>query len=185
MKVKIYLSNLAKYTEGNENGEWLQLPMESDRLDSIYNAIVGNGQESIILDYDAPFEISISEWENVFDLNDFLQDINENEVDDLTARIIFKIADSKEEAMEKLERGCYTVIDVDDVSQEWNCTLNPEELYGMVLNEVGYNNLFEEPIPDDMIDYIDFEQVWTALSINNGWQDVTIDNKTYLVTTRF
>lgn len=36
-----------------------------------------------------------------------------------------------------------------------------------------------------MIDYINFEQVWTALSVNDGWQDVTIDNKTYLVTTRF
>ena len=183
LKVKIYLSNLAKYTEGNENGKWLQLPMESEKLHTFFNAIVGKNQETIILDYDAPFEIS--EWENVFVLNDFLQDINENGVDDLTARIIFKIADSKEEAMKKLESGCYTVIDVDDVSYGWNTTLNSEELYGMVLNEVGYNNLFEEPIPDDMIDYIDFEQVWTALSINDGWQEITVDNKTYLVTTNF
>ena len=55
----------------------------------------------------------------------------------------------------------------------------------MVLNEVGYNNLFEEPIPDDMIDYIDFEQVWIALSVHDGWQAVTINNETYLVTTNF
>ena len=55
----------------------------------------------------------------------------------------------------------------------------------MVLNEVGYNNLFEESIPDDMIDYINFEQVWVALSVNDGWQAVTINNKTYLVTTYF
>lgn len=183
LKVKIYLSNLRKYTEGNENGKWLHLPMESEKLHTFFNAIVGKNQESIILDYDAPFEIS--EWENVFSLNEFLQDINENGVDDLTARIIFKIADSKEEAMEKLESGCYTIIDVDSVSQRWSCSLNLEELYGMVLNEVGHNNLFEEPIPDDMIDYIDFEQVWTTLSINDGWQAVTINNETYLVTTRF
>ena len=183
LKVKIYLSNLAKYTEGNENGRWIALPMESDRLESIYNAIVGKNQESIILDYDAPFEIS--EWENVFSLNEFLQDTNENGVYDLIARIIFKIADSKEEAMEKLESGCYTIIDVDSVSHGWSCALNPDELYGMVLNDVGYNNLFEEPIPDNMIDYINFEQVWTALSVNDGWQAVTINDKTYLVTTNF
>lgn len=183
MKVKIYLSNLRKYTEGNENGKWLQLPMESEKLNEVFNTIVGKNQESIILDYDAPFEIS--EWENVFSLNEFLQNINENGVDDLTARIIFKIADSKEEAMEKLESECYTIIDVDSVSQKWSCALDPEELYGMVLNEVGYNNLFEEPIPDDMVDYINFKQVWTALSVNNGWQAVTIDNGTYLVTTNF
>ena len=183
MKVKIYLSNLRKYTEGNENGKWLQLPMESKKLNEVFNTIVGKNQESIILDYDAPFEIS--EWENVFSLNEFLQNINENEIDDLTARIIFKIADSKEEAMEKLESGCYTIINVDSVSQGWSCPLNPEELYGMVLNEEGYNNLFEEPIPEDMIDYIDFSQVWTALSVNDGWQAVTINNETYLVTTNF
>ena len=59
-----------------------------------------------------------------------------------------------------------------------------EELYGMVLNEEGYNNLFKEPIPEDMIDYIDFSQVWTALSVNDGWQAITINNETYLVTTR-
>ena len=181
-KVKIYLSNLAKYIEGNENGKWLQLPMESEKLHTFFNAIVGKNQESIILDYDAPFEIS--EWENVFSLNEFLQDINENGVDDLTTKIIFKIADSKEEAMEKLESGCYTIIDVDSVSYGWSCALNSEELYGMVLNEEGYNNLFEEPIPEDMIDYIDFSQVWTALSVNDGWQEVTINNQTYLVTTR-
>lgn len=182
LKIRIYLSNLAKYTEGNENGEWLSLPMESDKLDNIYNAIVGKNQESIIFDYDAPFYIS--EFENVFSLNEFLQDINENGVDDLTVKIIFEIADSKDEAIEKLENGCYIIVDVDSVSNGWSTALDNEEIYGMVLNEEGYNNLFEEPIPDDMIDYINFEQVWTALSINDGWQAVTINNETYLVTTR-
>ena len=183
IKAKIYLSNLAKYTEGNENGKWLQLPMESEKLNEVFNTIVGKNQESIILDYDASFEIS--EWENVFSLNEFLQDMDENGVDDLTAKIIFKIADSKEEKMEKLESGCYTIIDVDNVSYGWSTSLNSEKLYGMVLNEEGYNNLFEKPIPEDMIDYINFEQVWTALSINDGWQEITIDNNTYLVAIRF
>lgn len=183
IKAKIYLSNLEKHIEENENGKWLALPMEFEKLNKVFNTIVGKGQESIILDYNAPFEIS--EWENVFSLNEFLQDINENGADDLTAKIIFKIADSKEEAMEKLESGCYTIINVDSVSYGWNTSLNSEEIYGMVLNEEGYNNLFEKPIPEDMIDYINFEQVWTALSINDGWEEITIDNNTYLVTTRF
>lgn len=69
MKVRIYLSNLAKYTEGNENGKWLQLPMKSEKLHTFFNAIVGKNQESIILDYDAAFEIS--EWENIFLLMNF------------------------------------------------------------------------------------------------------------------
>ncbi len=182
LKIRIYLSNLAKYTEGNENGKWLSLPMESDKLDSIYNVIVGNNQESIILDYDAPFHIS--EFENVFSLNEFLQEINENGVDDLTVKIIFEVADSKEEAMKKLESGCYTIVDVDSVSNGWSTALDNEEIYGMVLNEEGFNNLFIEPIPEDMIDYMDFSQIYTTLSINDGWREVKINGNTYLVTIR-
>lgn len=58
-------------------------------------------------------------------------------------------------------------------------------ILNLELYEEGYNNLFEKPIPEDMIDYINFEQVWTALSINDGWQEITIDNNTYLVAIRF
>lgn len=183
MKIRIYLSNLAKYIEGNENGKWLQLPMESEKLHKVFDAIIGKDEEWIILDSDAPF--FISEYDDIFEVNNLLENFNESGIDDTTVKLICRVSDTKEEAMKKLENGCYTVIDVDSVSQGWSCALNPEKLYGMVLNDVGYNNLFEEPIPDDMIDYINFEQVWTALSVNDGWQDVTIDNKTYLVTTRF
>ena len=86
--------------------------------------------------------------------------------------------------MERLETGSYIIIDVDAVSSTWMSGIDYEELYGMVLNEEGYNNLFKEPIPEDMIDYIDFSQVWTDLSVTDGWQAVTINNETYLVTTR-
>ena len=182
LKIKIYLSNLAKYTEGNENGKWIALPMESNKLNNIYNAIVGKNQESIILDYDSPFKIS--EWENIFELNNLLETFNENGIDDITARLIFTVSDTKEEAIERLETGSYIVIDVDAVSSTWMSGIDYAELYGMVLNEEGYNNLFKEPIPEDMIDYIDFAQVWTALSINDGWEEVTVNNNTYLVTTR-
>ena len=57
MTVKIYLSNLSKYIEGRENGRWLQLPMDQDKLESIYNDIIVKNQEHIIMDYDAPFNI--------------------------------------------------------------------------------------------------------------------------------
>lgn len=63
MTVKIYLNNLSRYVDGVENGRWLQLPMDSNKLQSIYNDIVGKDQEHIILEYDAPFYID--EYENV------------------------------------------------------------------------------------------------------------------------
>lgn len=182
MKVNIYLSNLRKYTEGNENGKWLQLPMESKKLHKVFNAIVGKDEEWIILDTDAPF--FISEYDDIFELNDMLENFNENGIDDITVKLICRVSDTKEEALERLETGSYIVIDVDAVSSTWMSGIDYEELYGMVLHEEGYNNLFKEPIPEDMIDYIDFSQVWTDLSINDGWKAVTINNETYLVTTR-
>lgn len=181
-KVKIYLSNLRKYTEGNENGKWLQLPMESEKLHTIFNDIVGKDEEWIILDSDAPF--FISEYDDIFELNNLLKNFNESGIDDVTVKLICRVSDTKEEALERLETGSYIVIDVDAVSSTWMSGIDYEELYGLVLNEEGYNNLFKEPIPEDMIDYIDFSQVWTDLSVNDGWQAVTIDSTTYLVTTR-
>ena len=48
MTIKIYLSNLSRYTEGRENGSWLTLPMESTQLEKIFAEIVGQNQEHII-----------------------------------------------------------------------------------------------------------------------------------------
>ena len=179
MKIRIYLSNLAKYTEGRENGKWLSLPMEESKLTEIYNMIVGEGQEGIILDYNAPF--AVSEFENVFKLNEDLNDIDML-FDEATEKAVFKVADTKEEAFVSLHEGNFIIIDVDEVAENWSASLNSEELYGMVLNEEGFNNLFSQPIPEEMIDYIDFAQIWTCLSINAGWQAVTIDGDTYLIT---
>ena len=49
--------------------------MDSDELQSIYNDIVGKNQEHIILDYDAPFDIS--EYKNIFMLNETLENISD------------------------------------------------------------------------------------------------------------
>ena len=183
MTIKIYLSNLARYIEGRENGKWIQLPMELDKLQSIFNEMIGKNQEWIILDYDAPFDIS--EYENVFALNEFMETVNDCDIENDELKTIFTVADTKEEAIKAIENERYTIINVDEVSTGCNIPINSDEFFGMVLNEEGYNNLFSQPIPEEMIDYIDFEQIYTCLSVNDGWQPVTINNNTYLVTIRF
>lgn len=179
MTVKIYLSNLAKYTEGRENGRWLQLPMDSDKLQSIYNDIVGENQEHIILDYDAPFDIS--EYENIFTLNETVENLSECGLDDDMLTALFKVNSDRDEVLEAIENETFDIINVDVVSSGWNVSLNREEVFGMVLNEEGYNNLFSQPIPEEMIDYMDFAQIYTCLSVNDGWQSVDVGDVTYLV----
>lgn len=182
MTINIYLSNLARYTEGRENGRWLQLPMESTTLEKVFTEIIGQNQEHIILDYNAPFEIS--EYENIFALNEFVETVNDAGLDNDTIKALFAIADSKEEAINAIENCCYSIVDVDAVSEGWAISYG-DELFGRVLHEEGYNNLFKNPIPEEMEDYIDWEQIYCCLSVNDGWQAVTINNNTYLVTIKF
>lgn len=180
MQIKIYVSNLSKYVEGRENGKWVPLPMEAERLEEVLDKIVGNGKEHIILDYDAPF--AISEYENIQELNNFLLGISEYdfEIDILTA--LFKAGDGPAEVKDYIKNGNFRIVNVDEVSKNWSSGLSGTKLFGMALNEVGYNNLFSQPIPVEMIDYMDFEQIYMCLSVNDGWRDVRSGNTTYLVT---
>ena len=179
MTAKIYLSNLARYAEGRENGRWLQLPIDSNKLQSIFNDIVGENQEHIIIDYDAPF--NISEYENIFALNETLENLSECGLNDDMLAALFKVNPDRDEVLEAIESRNFTIINVDEVSARWSASLDREEIFGMVLNEEGYNNLFSQPIPEEMIDYIDFAQIYTCLSINDGWQSVDVGDVTYLV----
>ena len=181
MTIDIYLSSLSEYTNGNDNGEWLTLPMSNEELTDKFNGIVGKGKEWIILDSSEPS--LVSEYEDVFSLNDFLLEVSK-EFQREEISILSKVVDTLEDLKELFEAGNYTVINADEVSDGWTITCG-DECWGMVLNECGYNNLFSQPIPEEMIDYINFEQVWRDLSINDGWQSVTVNDVTYLVTTKF
>lgn len=175
----VYLSNLSKYIEGRENGRLLRLPMDSDKLQSIYNDIVGKSQEHIILDYDAPFDIS--EYENIFVLNETLESISECGLDSDMLTALFKVNPDRDEVLKVIENCTFYIINVDEVSSGWSVSLDREEIFGMVLNEEGYNNLFSHPIPEEMIDYMNFAQIYTCLSINDGWQPINVGDITYLV----
>ena len=153
--------------------------MDSDKLQSIYNDIVGKNQEHIILDYDAPFDIS--EYKNIFMLNETLENISDCGLEDDMLTALFKVNSDRDEVMEAIENGTFDIINVDEVSSGWNASLDREEIFGMVLNEEGYNNLFSQSIPEEMIDYMDFAQIYTCLSVNDGWQPVEVGDITYLV----
>lgn len=153
--------------------------MDSDELQSIYNDIVGKNQEHIILDYDAPFDIS--EYKNIFMLNETLENISDCGLEDDMLTALFKVNSDRDEVMEAIENGTFDIINVDEVSSGWNASLDREEIFGMVLNEEGYNNLFSQSIPEEMIDYIDFAQIYTCLSVNDGWQPVEVGDIPYLV----
>lgn len=176
-KISIYLSNLSEYMKGKENGKWITLPMEQNEIEDLLASILNDHRESIILDYHAPFYISSAE--NVLYLNQCMQRVID--VDSKIAEVIFSATDTIEEAIDAIENNNYILINVDEASKGWSNALSPEETYGMILNQNGYNTLFSKQIPDEMIDYIDFEKIFICLSANDGWQVVKKDDATYLV----
>lgn len=179
MKIQIYLSNLAKYTEGRENGEWLILPKTEEQLEEVFEKIVGKGNEHIILDYDAPFEIG--EYDNIFELNEYMMELNENGVDELTVNILEKVVDTKEELKSVLANGNYIIIDVDSEIHGWSTNIVDDDIRGRVLHDLGFNTVFKAHVPEEIEDYIDWESVYRDLSINDGWYDVRRNNTDYLV----
>ena len=92
--------------------------MDSDKLQSIYNDIVGKNQEHIILDHDAPFDIS--EYENIFTLNETLENLSDCGLDDDMLTALFKVNPDRDEVLEAIENGAYTIVNVDEVSAGWN-----------------------------------------------------------------
>lgn len=130
MTIKIYLSNLARYIEGNENGKFLTLPMGKEALKKVFTEIVGDGNEWIILDYNAPFHIG--EYEDIFKLNELLQNVNECGINADMLEALYKVGDNKEETTEKIIDGRYDIINVDAVSSGWCTSLNREEVFGAV-----------------------------------------------------
>lgn len=179
MKIKIYLSNLAKYTEGRENGEWLTLPKSEEKLKEDFERIVGEGNEHIILDFCSPF--GIGEYENVFELNEFLIDLTLNGVSETDVNILSKVADTQEELKSVLENGNYIIIDVDSEIHGWSTNLVDDDVRGRVLHNLGFNTVFKLNVPEEMEDYIDWESVYRDLSINDGWYDVRRNGTDYLV----
>lgn len=179
MKISICVSNLEAYLEGKEEERWLYLPMEPGKLKSEYNEIPGKNHESIILEYEAPFDIS--EYENIFQLNNFAEELKKSGMDEELLTALFKADSDREKVMESIKNDAFCVINVNEVSKDWATSLDREELFGYVLNEEGYNDLFSHPIPEEMKDYMDFSQIYTCLSCNHGWRDVDVKDITYLV----
>ena len=78
--LKIYITNLGKYNEGELVGKWVELPCED--LDEVLKEIeVADGtayEEYAIHDYESDIEgLNIGEYDNIFSLNEIAEKLNE------------------------------------------------------------------------------------------------------------
>jgi hypothetical protein len=167
---KIYLSNLSAYARGNLKGEWLTLPISKEDLQAAIKKVLGKDEEFFITDYELPF--NISENENLTELNNTIQELQELNSDPEELAALFKSStcgDWKETAKKILD-GDYSILEVTEEVQYMDGSDIAYKMY-----EEGHTPFLGE-IPGDIIDYIDWNQVWRECNISYGWNKVFFEN---------
>lgn len=166
--IKLYVQSIAKYHKGIA-GKWLELPMEQEKLEKEIQNILGDTEEYFITDYDSPFDIS--EFANVFELNETIQEIQDLNIDKEGFTALCKChtsCDYKEVLGDILEKN-FTLVDVT------KNTFQDEADIAFTLYEEDLL-LWLHEIPENLIDFIDWESVWRNCNITYGWQKVFFED---------
>lgn len=75
--IRIFLTNLGKYNEGELVGKWIDLPVDDD-FESAFEAIGINDryEEWFITDYETNTGLHIGEYDDIYDLNEKAEEID-------------------------------------------------------------------------------------------------------------
>jgi len=115
MNFRIYVANLRAYTEGELIGEWIDLPMETEKLWSKLDSFLNDGEdEYAIHDYETDLGIRIKEYSSIDSLNDLAMELDLLSDEDLKifAGAIEELGDDEyciEQALAFLCNGEYAV----------------------------------------------------------------------------
>lgn len=161
--LKIYVTNLRKYNEGQIIGEWVSLPHEG--LEEILDKISNNGKDELLIsDYETDISnLKISEYEDSLQLNEIAEEIEEMREDELIAfqAYLEQYANNMEQALEEVRQGNYRIY--------YNCD-NMEDVAYQVVNDCG----LLDGVPEEVKIYFDYEAYGRDLDINRTF--IQIDN---------
>lgn len=144
--MKVFITNLAKYNEGILIGEWIELPTDEDELKEKIKEILGDDEEFFITDYEGDIEYRVHEYENVFELNEHLEQIKRINDNDLVNAILRSTGNDLEEVIDIIEDGRYIC---------FKGVIDEEELGRMIVDE----GLFGFEISEQLYPYIDFKKI--------------------------
>lgn len=157
--MKIYLTNLGKYNEGELIGEWVELPASNEELQEVFDRIGINEEyeEYFITDYECDF-YKVGEYDDLDELNEIAEQIEElnEEESDIVKSLISELDYTLDEAIEKVNSGDYRIYyDCDDM----------EDVAYQVVDELGYL----DNIPDNVANYFDYESFGRDLEIEGSY----------------
>ena len=143
--MKIFLTNLGKYTEGYLIGKWVKLPVSEDKLNEVLEAIGINEyyEEYFITDYENEI-IGIgdvlSQYSSVQALNELaqrLEELSDDEADKLEAVLEYEACRSVSDVLELIDKldEFDLLTDVNDdeelgyyYAEEYNCIDIPKNI---------------------------------------------------------
>lgn len=164
--MKIFLTNLGKYNEGELVGEWVELPVSQGELQEVFDHIGINEEyeEYFITDYECDL-YEVGEYENIDKLNDIAERIKklDGEERNVVKALIQKLDYTLDEAIEKVNNGDYRIYyDCDDM----------EDVAYHVVEDCGYL----DKVSDNVACYFDYESFGRDLGIE-GTYIFTDDNE--------
>lgn len=158
--LNVYITNLAMYNEGTLYGKWVSLPMNEDELKEEIKSILRPGDEEyFITDYESELGIEAHEYENIFSLNEQLEELQEvMEEYYIPEKVIAAL-------MEEFLR---------DIEQVINC-IRGDRVHWIEdvssLSDVGYamvqDGLYGD-IPECIKEFIDYEAIGESWRANGG-----------------
>lgn len=168
--VRVYVVNLYAYNCGALVGEWIDLPTSDDELRERIERIVAaypGGEEVAIHDYEAPWPWRIDEHENIFTLNEKVEEINNLNEDEQTAvvAVITATGYDVDEALRIVKDGAYQLYFCDSLIE--------------LAEEFVDEGLFGD-IPDSIRPYIDYEAIARDLRID-GYVEVEVDGRSVVI----
>ena len=162
-ELKIALTNSGKYNEGELIYEWLDLPATDEEIQTTLESIgVEDGteyEEYFISDYETLIDgLEVSEHENIFELNELMQEIDE--LDNYEKEVFEAILE----------------INGNDVEGSISIAKNNNYVYYPEIN--SYEELAEElveqgylDIPEHLLPYIDYDKIGRDLRYSGEFSE--------------
>ncbi len=159
--MKIYITDLEAYNRGFLIGSWLELPMDIDELNKNIKDVNFKGQkacndnylheEFFITDYEA--DISISEYDNIYVLNEIAEALAEFDENDLL-KFKFLVHEGYSER-DIIEKGLDNYeVEIYDFSDNTSFT----DTFELLAMQFVDNGLYGE-IPKNLEFYLDYEKM--------------------------
>lgn len=122
--LNIYVSTYHKYNSGYLSGEWIELPLDEEKLDETLNRIKGlhpaeSDAEFMIQDFETDLNIKIDECDNIHELNELAQS-TENWTDEQKEVFGCLVSDWQadfEEALEKVNNNEYFYVEANNETE--------------------------------------------------------------------